>query len=136
MIIHMDNTKEFLMFKNLKHKAKSIKKDILALYLSGKHKDTPIFVKILIIITTAYAFSPVDLIPDFIPVLGYLDDLILLPAAIYLLIKLIPDDVMQQCREEAETLETRPKNYVAAGVIILIWVAAVALIILKLLKIL
>jgi len=122
------------MIKNLKQKAKSVKKDILALYLAGKHKDTPLLVKILIVITTAYAFSPIDLIPDFIPVIGYIDDLILLPAAILLIIKLIPDDVMQQCREEAETMETRPKNYVAAGLIILIWATAIILIIIKLRK--
>ncbi|MBN2880154.1 MAG: DUF1232 domain-containing protein [Clostridia bacterium] len=122
------------MLKKLKQKAQSIKKDILALYLAGKHKDTPIIVKILIVITTAYAFSPIDLIPDFIPVLGYIDDLIILPAAILLIIKLIPDNVLKQCREEAESMENRPKNYIAAGVIILIWLTAITLIIIKLAK--
>jgi len=119
------------MFSKLKQKVKSVKKDIHALYLAGKHKDTPIIAKILIVITTAYAFSPIDLIPDFIPVLGYIDDLVILPAAILLIIKLIPDNVLKQCRKEAETIENRPENYIAAGVIVLVWLAAITLIIIK-----
>jgi len=77
----------------------------------------------------AYAFSPIDLIPDPIPVLGYLDDLILIPFGIALVIKLIPTEVLQDCREKAAlTMQAgKPKNWVAGGIIILIWVSMFAL---------
>jgi hypothetical protein len=77
------------------------------------------------LLVTAYAFSPIDLIPDFIPVLGYLDDLILIPAGIALTIKLIPPEVMQTAREKAETNAQKPVSIAGGIVIALIWLAAI-----------
>ena len=82
-----------------KDRAKQLKADIPALVLSLRSRDTPVGAKILAGITVAYALSPIDLIPDFIPVLGYLDDLIILPALIALTVKLIPKDVFDSCRK-------------------------------------
>lgn len=85
---------------DLKNRAKQLKKDIPALLAALRHKDTPKAAKIMAFVTAAYALSPVDLIPDFIPFLGYLDDVILLPALIALTVKLIPPQVLEQCRQE------------------------------------
>lgn len=116
-----------------KQKAKKIKKDLGALYLAYKRPDVPIYAKIAAILVVGYALSPIDLIPDFIPVLGYLDDLILVPLGITLAIKLIPKDIMEECRQEAENVfsKGKPKNWVAGAIIIGIWIAIVALIIYK-----
>ena len=89
---------------NLKERAKKLKMDIPTIYLALKDKDTPISSKIFAGITVAYALSPIDLIPDFIPVLGYLDDVILLPMLVALTIKLIPADIMERNRSRAEDL--------------------------------
>jgi uncharacterized membrane protein YkvA (DUF1232 family) len=77
----------------LKEKTRGIKSNIIAIYLAMKDKRTPLIAKIMIVLTISYAVSPIDLIPDFIPVLGYLDDLIILPIMITISIKLIPKDV-------------------------------------------
>ena len=108
---------------NIKEQARQLKTDIPALYLSLKRRDTPVLAKILAGLTVAYALSPIDLIPDFIPVLGYLDDLILLPALITLTVKCIPKEVFAQCRQEAADLwqEGRPKRWYYAIPIALIW---------------
>ena len=89
---------------NFKERAKQLKSDIPAIFLAFKDKDTPIIAKILAAVTVAYALSPIDLIPDFIPVLGYLDDLIVLPALAALTIKLIPKEKFEECRIKAEGL--------------------------------
>ena len=89
---------------NLKERTKQLKTDIPALFLSMKSNDTPLSAKILAGITVGYALSPIDLIPDFIPVLGYLDDIIILPALIALTIRLIPKDTFELFRKEAEEL--------------------------------
>lgn len=122
------------LITKLKAKAKELKKQILALFVASKRRDLPLLTKVFAIIIVAYAFSPIDLIPDFIPVLGFLDDIILLPAAIFLLIKMIPDDIMQQCKIEAEQMEERPKNYFIAVIIVLIWVGLVGLLVYKIAK--
>lgn len=97
----------------LKERARQLKRDIPALLLSLGSKDTPVLAKIVAGITVAYALSPIDLIPDFIPVLGYLDDIILLPALVALTIKLIPDDVFERYRKEAEGMwqDGKPKRW-------------------------
>ncbi len=82
----------------LKERAKKLITDVPAVFIALKKKETPVFAKILAGITVAYALSPIDLIPDFIPVIGYLDDLIILPGLVALTVKLIPDDVFAQCR--------------------------------------
>ena len=108
---------------NLRDRAKKLKTDIPAVFLSLKSKDTPLIAKILAVITIAYALSPIDLIPDFIPVLGFVDDAIILPAFIWLSLRLIPNQVKELCRVEAEDLFSngKPKNFIAGGIIILIW---------------
>ncbi|KEF38662.1 hypothetical protein M670_01873 [Schinkia azotoformans MEV2011] len=108
---------------NLKTRAKSIKRDVFILVEAYKHPNTPLYVKILAIIIIAYAFSPIDLIPDFIPIMGYLDDIILIPLGIILVLKLIPKDVLQECRVNAEKAEkVKKKNWIAGTIIILLWV--------------
>lgn len=104
-----------------------IKSDLNALRIALRENLVPWHVKLLIVITIAYAFSPVDLIPDFIPILGLLDDLIILPLMIFLIVKLIPDETIERCRQQAESekFETK-KNWVAGAVIILVWLAALA----------
>ena len=119
------------MFKNLKNWAKEMKKNVLVVYFAARHKDTPLFAKLLAGLVAAYALSPIDLIPDFIPVLGYLDDVILLPLGIALVIKMIPPDVISECKSQAEKQAQAPKSRIAAVIIVLIWLAAVCLIVLK-----
>lgn len=112
---------------NLKEKAKALKIYIPALFIAMKRKDTPIAAKIFAGITVGYALSPIDLIPDFIPVLGYLDDLIILPLLAALAIKLIPDEIMKICKAEAEGLwkNGKPKNWYCAIFITIFWVIIV-----------
>ena len=119
------------MLDRLKDKAKKLKTEIFAIYLAYTRHKIPWYAKILAVVILAYALSPIDLIPDFIPVLGYLDDLLLLPLGIALLIKLIPPDIMERCRVEAQAMgkQKLPRNYVMAAIIILVWVSIVALII-------
>ena len=113
--------------KSLKERAKKLKSDIPAIFLTLKDKDTPIIAKILAAVTVAYALSPIDLIPDFIPVLGYLDDLIILPALAALTIKLIPKEKFEECRIKAEGLweNGKPKKWYYAVPIVIIWVAVI-----------
>ena len=116
---------------NLKERAKQLKADIPAVFLSLKSKDTPIAAKILAGITVGYALSPIDLIPDFIPVLGYLDDIIILPALIALTIRLIPKDTFAKFRNEAEGMwqNGKPKKWFYAIPIALIWLFVIWMII-------
>lgn len=118
----LEPTKEIPM--DLKERAKQLKKDIPAVFLALKHQDTPIIAKVFAIITIAYALSPIDLVPDFIPVLGYLDDVILLPAFVALTIKFIPDDVFSECRQQSENMWTngKPKKWYYAIPIVLLWI--------------
>ena len=97
---------------NLKENARKLKSDIPAVYLALKDRRTPAVAKIMAAVTVAYALSPIDLIPDFIPVLGYLDDLILLPVLVALTLKLIPREVFEQCRRASEGLwkDGKPKK--------------------------
>ncbi len=113
-----------------KAKARKLKREVYALYLASRDPRVPWHARVAAIVVVAYAFSPIDLIPDPIPVLGYLDDLILIPLGIALVIKLIPAEVLQDCREKAaSTMQVgKPKNWVAGGIIILIWVSLFALV--------
>ncbi len=112
-----------MIHNNLKERAKKLKTDIPALFLALKDKDTPTLAKIFATFTVLYALSPIDLIPDFVPVLGYLDDVILLPGMIALTIKLIPNDVIDRNRKQAEGLweNGKPKKWYYALPIIIIW---------------
>lgn len=116
---------------NLKERAKKLKIDIPTIYIALKKKETPIVAKILATITVCYALSPIDLIPDFIPVLGYLDDIILLPILIAITIKLIPEDTINKCRLEAENIwdNGKPKRWYYSIPIILIWIGLILVII-------
>lgn len=114
--------------------AKRLKRDILSLYFAYKDKRVPLLTKILILLVISYAFSPIDLIPDFIPILGYLDDLILLPIGIYIVIKLIPEDVLVDARERASNTSIRPQNWIAGIFIIMIWIVLLGWILLLFLR--
>lgn len=102
-----------------------MKREIYALYFAYQDPRTPWYAKALALVVVGYAFSPIDLIPDPIPLLGYLDDLILLPLGIVLLLKLIPPTVMEDCHVKAQATlaQQKPTNWVAAVVIGLIWLA-------------
>lgn len=115
--------------KNLKEKARSLKKELNAIYLACKNPKTPWYAKAFAALVAGYALSPVDLIPDFIPVLGYLDDLLIIPLGIKLALKMIPPEVMEECRKNAD--QGLKKNYFAGFVIILIWILIIALILKK-----
>ena len=108
---------------DLKQRAQRLKTDIPAVFLCLQCKDTPMAAKIAAGVTVAYALSPIDLIPDFIPVLGYLDDVIVLPLLVALTIKLLPKDVLERCRKDAQGLwqHGKPKKWYYALPIILIW---------------
>jgi len=121
LILTLNYPKSLAMLEKIKSWAKSLKKDILVVWLIAKDKRTPILVKILAIIIAAYALSPIDLIPDFIPVLGYLDDIIIVPLGLLLVIKLTPQQIIEDCRIQASTLVEKPINRLAAIIIILIW---------------
>jgi uncharacterized membrane protein YkvA (DUF1232 family) len=111
------------LIESLKKRAADLKTETFALYLAYQDQRTPWYAKAFAGVVIAYAFSPIDLIPDFIPVLGYLDDLFLVPWGIALALKMIPAEVMVECREKAREVNRsdKPVNWVAAVVIIFIW---------------
>ena len=115
------------MGSRLKQWARTIKRDVLALYFAGRDPRVPWYVKALAIAVAAYALSPIDLIPDFIPVLGLLDDLIILPLGILLVVWLMPPGIMAEHRERAARAQERPMSRTAAIVVVLVWIAAIAL---------
>jgi len=111
------------LLAELKQRARHLKAETFALYLAARDPRTPWYAKLLVAGIVAYAFSPIDLIPDFVPVLGYLDDLILIPLGIALAIKLVPPTVLAECRTRArETMRNgKPVSRIAGAVIIVIW---------------
>ena len=113
------------MFARWKTRARQLKADVYAVYLACRDPRVPWYAKIVAALVVGYAFSPIDLIPDPIPVLGYLDDLILVPLGIALVLRLIPAPVMDECRAKAqERLDSgHPVNWMAAAVIVAIWIA-------------
>lgn len=116
---------------NLKDRAKQLKIDVPTVFIALKRKDTPLKAKLMAGIVIIYALSPFDLIPDFIPVLGYLDDIILLPGLIAITIRLIPDEVLKECRIEAEGLwsKGKPKKWYFALPILFVWLLVLFLVI-------
>ena len=112
---------------NLKESAKKLKTDIPAVFIAMKKRETPLPAKILAGITVLYALSPIDLIPDFIPVLGYVDDVILLPVLIWLTVKLLPSEVLAQCRIQADewmqSEGAKPRSRFGAALIVILWLA-------------
>ena len=121
----MSNRKQSNFLTKLKERAEILKRDVFALWFAYRDARTPWYAKGFAALVVAYAFSPIDLIPDFIPVLGYLDDLILVPAGIALALKMIPTEVMRDAHVQAEQhlKDKKPINWVVAGVIIVIWIA-------------
>jgi uncharacterized membrane protein YkvA (DUF1232 family) len=114
---------------SLKKPARSLKRDTLAIWYAAKDKRTPWYARALAVLVAAYALSPVDLIPDFIPVLGYLDDLILIPAGIALTIRLVPAAVMDDARIAAENSLAKPVTWWMTSLIILVWLAIISLLV-------
>src|SRR5207342_1602921 len=109
--------------ERLKVWARALKRDVLALYRSARDPRVPWYAKALAGFVAAYALSPIDLIPDFIPVLGYLDDLLIVPAGIWLAVRWVPPALMAEFREHASARD-RPRSRVAAAVIVGLWLAA------------
>lgn len=117
------------MLEKIKAKAAKLKREIFALYLAVRDPRTPWYAKVLVACVVAYALSPIDLIPDPIPVLGYLDDLVLLPLGIWLALRMIPLEVMQDCRARAaSSTDALPRNWWAATAVVLLWIIALILI--------
>jgi uncharacterized membrane protein YkvA (DUF1232 family) len=114
------------MWDRWKQWARTIKRDAHALYLAARDPRVPWYAKALAIAVAAYALSPIDLIPDFVPVVGYLDDLIIVPAGIALVVRLIPPAIMAEHRALAMAAQDRPVSRAAAVVIVVVWALAVA----------
>ncbi|WP_371371425.1 YkvA family protein [Sporomusa aerivorans] len=109
--------------QRLKQWARKLKNEIVTMYFVIKHPETPLYAKVLAAIIVGYALSPIDLIPDFVPILGWVDDVILLPLGIALVIKMILAKILEACREEATTNPPtiKPKIWVAAYVVVMLW---------------
>ncbi|MGQ7791770.1 YkvA family protein [Faunimonas sp. B44] len=114
---------------SLKSWALRIRRDVVALYLAARDRRVPWYAKAVAAAVAGYALSPIDLIPDFVPVLGYLDDLVIVPLGILLAVKLVPPDLMAEHRAAAAAAEGRPKSRAAAAIIVAIWIAAAALLV-------
>ena len=112
---------------SLKARARQVKIDLIALSLAARDPRTPWYAKLIIAGCVAYALSPVDLIPDFIPVIGLVDDLIFIPIALALAIRFIPDEVLADCRTRAGEIAERKTSRAAAVVIVVFWIALAAL---------
>lgn len=111
-----------------KQRARELKSELHALYLACRDPRVPWYARVLAVCVVGYAFSPIDLIPDPIPILGYLDDLILVPLGIALVIRLVPADILAEHRiaARAASWSGKPRNWVAAGIIVTIWIACFA----------
>jgi uncharacterized membrane protein YkvA (DUF1232 family) len=116
------------LLNRLRTWARSIKRDVIALYLASRDPRVPWYAKALAIVVAGYALSPIDLIPDFIPVLGYLDDVLIVPLGILLVVKLIPPELMAEHRDAAALVQDRPVNRTAALIIVTIWISSIALV--------
>ncbi|SFB04964.1 Protein of unknown function [Cohnella sp. OV330] len=114
------------MIQRIKAWAKALKRKVFVLYFAYRDDRSPWYAKLFAICVVAYAFSPIDLIPDFVPVLGYLDDVILVPLGVALALKMIPHAVIQECSLKAEDRlkSGKPKNWLVGSLIILLWIAA------------
>ena len=111
------------MIEKLKSRARALKNEALAVYLAAKDPRTPWYAKALIFFVVAHTFSPIDLIPDFIPILGYLDDLIITPGGLWLAVRMIPPEVLDEARKTVATQGVgRSVGYVGAAIIILLWI--------------
>ncbi|MBD3848937.1 DUF1232 domain-containing protein [Bosea sp. SSUT16] len=114
------------MLKRITQWAGRVKRDAVALWIAARDPRTPLIAKAVAAAVAAYALSPIDLIPDFIPVLGYLDDLLIVPAGIALAVRLIPAELMSEFRGQADERASRPRSAVGAAIIVLIWLLGLA----------
>lgn len=116
--------KKIKWIDKVKAMAREIKRNVFVLYLAYKDPRVSWYAKLFAVGVVAYAFSPIDLIPDFIPVLGYLDDLIIVPLGITIALKLIPQEVIRDCRDKAEEIRKKgkPTNWITGGLFILVWI--------------
>ena len=115
------------MLEGAKNRARALKRDLHAVWLAARHPRTPRGAKLLALAVAAYALSPIDLIPDFIPVLGYLDDLLIVPLGILAVRRMLPPDVLAECRAAAEAAGQRPRSLWGAAAVVALWLAAAAL---------
>ncbi len=116
---------------NLKDRARKLKNEIPALFLALKRKDTPFLAKVFAFLAVGYALSPIDLVPDFIPILGYIDDIVILPVLVMAALKFIPKEIFDECRKEAEGMwqDGKPKKWYYAVPIVVIWLLLLWLIV-------
>jgi len=115
------------MLQHAKQWAHKIRRDAVAVWIASRDPRVPWYAKLIAAAVAAYAFSPIDLIPDFVPVIGYLDDLVIVPAGILLTVRLIPAGLMDEFRAEAKRRIEQPSSRVGAAVIVLLWLATLAL---------
>lgn len=111
---------------NVKERVRLVKRDVLALWIAARDARTPWHAKALAMAIAAYALSPIDLIPDFIPVIGYLDDMIVVPLGVLLVVSMIPSGLMDEYRRNAERMDARPVSKIAAAAIVLLWIVSCA----------
>lgn len=116
------------MWDRIRGQARALKRESHALYLAARHPATPWYARLLAGLVVAYALSPIDLIPDVIPLLGYLDDIILVPAGVALALRLIPPAVMAECRALAAAAPSRPRSLAGAAVVVGLWLLTAALV--------
>lgn len=114
------------MLARLRAWAGGLRMEVHALYLAARDRRTPWYAKALVAVVAAYALSPIDLIPDFIPLVGYLDDLIIIPLGILFAMRLVPPEVLAECRAQAQATGGPPHSRVAATVIIALWITGIA----------
>ena len=122
-------TERTSLVDTLRRRARALKVETLALYHVARDPRVPWYARLFVGIVVAYALSPIDLIPDFVPVLGYLDDLILVPLGLALALRMVPSDVLDECRARAELDASRPTSHAAMLAIVGIWLACAALVI-------
>ena len=117
------------MLESFKARMRALERETYALYLAARHPGTPWYAKAFVAVVVAYAVSPIDLVPDFIPVLGFLDDLVLLPVGLWIAIRMIPPAVIAECRARAHDsmAEGQPSGRAAAVAVVAIWVILAAL---------
>jgi uncharacterized membrane protein YkvA (DUF1232 family) len=111
------------LVSRLKLWARGIKRDVVTVYFAARDPQAPLLARILAGLVAAYALSPIDLIPDFIPVLGYLDDLLIVPLGLLLVVRLMPEEVMMNARAKADTMLAKPRSWLAAVCFVAIWLA-------------
>jgi uncharacterized membrane protein YkvA (DUF1232 family) len=124
--------------ENWKETAEELEKQVFALYLAFRHPRTPWYAKALALAVTAHTLSPIDLIPDFIPVLGYLDDLVIVPLGIFLVMKMVPPEVMAECRNRAAEMQAEGALQFRwmGPVVVFLWLVALAVVVTVVVKIL